>query len=207
MAEIIDSATGAYLVSSGYSSFTAYSLNKTQYKVGDLVYVQMPNAQNDGDKIILGMRQTGDDAYELADNFANVVFFNGRNDSLIKLHDDVGLIGNSETLVAYLGSWDGEYSGVTKIGIEGSFITILKALGAIEGTYGLKLRVMNNVGAITEYNFPCSEYYGNPYNYIYSTRVNQVFTLTTQTTITHIEAYVYQDADFYNENDRLIAVA
>lgn len=207
VAEIIDSATGTYLVSSGYSSFTAYSLNKTQYKVGDLVYVQMPNAQNDGDKIILGMRQTGDDAYELADNFANVVFFNGRNDSLIKLHDDVGLIANSETLVAYLGSWDGEYSGVTKIGIEGSFITILKALGVIEGTYGLKLRVMNNVGAITEYNFPCSEYYGNPYNYIYSTRVNQVFTLTTQTTITRIEAYVYQDADFYNENDRLVAVA
>ena len=207
VAEIIDSATGAYLVSSGYSLFTAYSLNKTQYKVGDLVYVQMPNAQNDGDKIILGMRQTGDDAYELADNFANVVFFNGRNDSLIKLHDDVGLIGNSETLVAYLGSWDGEYSGVTKIGIEGSFITILKALGVIEGTYGLKLRVMNNVGAITEYNFPCSEYYGNPYNYIYSTRVNQVFTLTTQTTITRIEAYVYQEADFYNENDRLVAVA
>lgn len=207
VAEIIDSATGAYLVSSGYSSFTAYSLNKTQYKVGDLVYVQMPNAQNDGDKIILGMRQTGDDAYELADNFANVVFFNGRNNSLIKLRDDVGLIANSETLVAYLGSWDGEYSGVTKIGIEGSFITILKALGVIEGTYGLKLRVMNNVGAITEYNFPCSEYYGNPYNYIYSTRVNQVFTLTTQTTITRIEAYVYQDADFYNENDRLVAVA
>lgn len=207
VAEIIDSATGTYLVSSGYSSFTAYSLNKTQYKVGDLVYVQMPNAQNDGDKIILGMRQTGDDAYELADNFANVVFFNGRNDSLIKLHDDVGLIANSETLVAYLGSWDGEYSGVTKIGIEGSFITILKALGVIDGTYGLKLRVMNNVGAITEYNFPCSEYYGNPYNYIYSTRVNQVFTLTTQTTITRIEAYVYQDADFYNENDRLVAVA
>ena len=207
VAEIIDSATGTYLVSSGYSSFTAYSLNKTQYKVGDLVYVQMPNAQNDGDKIILGMRQTGDDAYELADNFANVVFFNGRNDSLIKLHDDVGLIANSETLVAYLGSWDGEYSGVTKIGIEGSFITILKALGVIEGTYGLKLRVMNNVGAITEYNFPCSEYYGNPYNYIYSTRVNQVFTLTTQTTITRIEAYLYQDADFYNENDRLVAVA
>ena len=207
VAEIIDSATGTYLVSSCYSSFTAYSLNKTQYKVGDLVYVQMPNAQNDGDKIILGMRQTGDDAYELADNFANVVFFNGRNDSLIKLRDDVGLIANSETLVAYLGSWDGEYSGVTKIGIEGSFITILKALGVIEGTYGLKLRVMNNVGAITEYNFPCSEYYGNPYNYIYSTRVNQVFTLTTQTTITRIEAYVYQDADFYNENDRLVAVA
>lgn len=207
VAEIIDSATGAYLVSSGYSSFTAYSLNKTQYKVGDLVYVQMPNAQNDGDKIILGMRQTGDDAYELADNFANVVFFNGRNDSLIKLHDDVGLIANSETLVAYLGSWTGEYSGVTKIGIEGSFITILKTLGVVEGIYGLKLRVMNNVGAITEYNFPCSEYYGNPYNYIYSTRVNQVFTLTTQTTITRIEAYVYQDADFYNENDRLVAVA
>ena len=207
VAEIIDSATGTYLVSSGYSSFTAYSLNKTQYKVGDLVYVQMPNAQNDGDKIILGMRQTGDDAYELADNFANVVFFNGRNDSLIKLRDDVGLIANSETLVAYLGSWDGEYSGITKIGIEGSFITILKALGVIEGTYGLKLRVMNNVGAITEYNFPCSEYYGNPYNYIYSTRVNQVFTLTTQTTITRIEAYLYQDADFYNENDRLVAVA
>lgn len=207
VAEIIDSATGAYLVSSGYSSFTAYSLNKTQYKVGDLVYVQMPNAQNDGDKIILGMRQTGDDAYELADNFANVVFFNGRNDSLIKLHDDVGLIANSETLVAYLGSWTGEYSGVTKIGIEGSFITILKTLGVVEGIYGLKLRVMNNVGTITEYNFPCSEYYGNPYNYIYSTRVNQVFTLTTQTTIIRIEAYVYQDADFYNENDRLVAVA
>ena len=206
VAEIIDSATGAYLVSSGYSSFTAYSLNKTQYKVGDLVYVQMPNAQNDGDKIILGMRQTGDDAYELADNFADVVFFNGRNDSLIKLHGDVGLIANDEQLVAYLGSWTGEYSGVTKIGIEGSFVTILKALGVVEGTYGLKLRVMNNVGAITEYDFPCSEYYGNPYNYIYSTRVNQVFTLTTQTTVTRIEAYVYQDADFYNENDRLVAV-
>lgn len=207
--EIVDSATGTYLVSSGYSSFTAYSLNKTVYKKGDLVYVQMPNAQNDGDKIILGRRQTGNDVYEIADTFTDVVFFNGRDNSLINLKDkDIGLIANdTDQRSIYLGTWTGEYGGVTKIGLEVNFITILKVFGTIEGTYGVKLKVTNNVGAITEFDFPCGEYYGNPYNYIYSTRINKVFTLTTQQTITNIEAYVYQNCDFYNNDEIAIPIA
>ena len=180
VSEIVDATSGLYNVSTGYSTFAAYSLNQAQYAIGDLVYVQMPAGSGTGDKLILGRRQSGTDAYEFADAFADTVFFNGRDNSLIKLTSPVGLIANGDTTSIHLGTWTGEYAGVTKIGIEGSFNTLLKALGAVEGVYGLKLRTVNNVGNVEEFDFPCSEYYGNPYNYIYSTRVNQLFTYTTQ---------------------------
>ncbi len=207
VSEIVDASSGLYTVSTGYSTFAAYSLNQAQYAIGDLVYVQMPAGSGTGDKIILGRRQSGTDAYEFADAFADTVFFNGRDNSLIKLTSPVGLIANGDTTSIHLGTWTGEYAGVTKIGIEGSFNTLLKALGAVEGVYGLKLRTVNNVGNVEEFDFPCSEYYGNPYNYIYSTRVNQLFTYTTQQTLVQIDAYVYQNQDFRDDDEILIAVA
>lgn len=207
ISEIVDVTTGLYTVSTGYSSFSAYSLNQAQYAVGDLVYVQMPAGSGSGDKIILGRRQSGTDAYEFADTFADTVFFNGRENSLIKLTSPVGLIANGNTANIHLGTWTGEYSGVTKLGLEGSFNTLLKILGAVEGTYGLKLITRNNVGNIEEFDFPCSEYYGNPYNYIYSTRVNKLFTYTTQQTLVQVDAYVYQNSDFRDDDEFLVAVA
>lgn len=207
VSEIVDATSGLYNVSTGYSTFAAYSLNQTQYAIGDLVYVQMPAGSGTGDKLILGRRQSGTDAYEFADAFADTVFFNGRDNSLIKLTSPVGLIANGDTTSIHLGTWTGEYAGVTKIGIEGSFNTLLKVLGAVEGVYGLKMRTVNNVGNVEEFDFPCSEYYGNPYNYIYSTRVNQLFTYTTQQTLVQIDAYVYQNQDFRDDDEILIAVA
>lgn len=207
VSEIVDATTGLYTVSTGYSSFSAYSLNQAQYTVGDLVYVQMPAGSGSGDKIILGRRQSGTDAYEFADTFVDTVFFNGRENSLIKLTSPVGLIANGTTANIHLGTWTGEYSGVTKLGLEGSFNTLLKILGTVEGTYGLKLITRNNVGNIEEFDFPCSEYYGNPYNYIYSTRVNKLFTYTTQQTLVQVDAYVYQNSDFRDDDEFLVAVA
>lgn len=207
VAEIVDVAAGLYTVSSGYSSFSAYSLNQAQYAIGDLVYVQMPAGSGSGDKIILGRRQSGSDAYEFADAFADTVFFNGRENSLIKLTSPAGLIANGDTKSIHLGAWTGEYAGVTKLGLEGNFNTLLKTLGAVEGVYGLKLVTKNNVGNLEEFDFPCSEYYGNPYNYIYSTRVNKLFTYTTQQTLVQIDAYVYQNSDFRDDDEILIAVA
>lgn len=82
---------------------------------------------------------------------------------------------------------------------------IFEAFGNYNGSYGIRLFITDNTGAVEKVEFDSSEYFGNPYNYIYSTRLTRVYELTTTKTIIKIEAYLYQKNNFSDFNEDWVA--
>lgn len=197
---------GVYTVGSGYSQFTAYAF--TTYKENDDVYILIPGGDYNKTKFIVGRRMTeSSGAYNVTDELENMVFFHDSNSSLINFSGkSLGIqANNSLTQEILIGTWEGSYAGVSRLGLAPTFTSYLKPLGIINGSYGIRLFITDNTGAVEKVEFDSSEYFGNPYNYIYSTRLTRVYELTTTKTIIKIEAYLYQKNNFSNFNEDWVA--
>lgn len=197
---------GVYTVGSGYSQFTAYAF--TAYKENDDVYILIPGGDYNKTKFIVGRRMTeSSGAYNVTDELENMVFFHDSNSSLINFAGkSLGIqANNSLTQEILIGTWEGSYAGVSRLGLAPTFTSYLKPLGIINGSYGIRLFITDNTGAIEKVEFDSSEYFGNPYNYIYSTRLTRVYELTTTKTIIKIEAYLYQKNNFADFNGDWVA--
>lgn len=197
---------GVYTVGSGYSQFTAYAF--TTYKENDDVYILIPGGDYNNTKFIVGRRMTeSSGAYNVTDELENMVFFHDSNSSLINFSGkSLGIqANNSLTQEILIGTWEGSYVGVSRLGLAPTFTSYLKPLGIINGSYGIRLFITDNTGAVEKVEFDSSEYFGNPYNYIYSTRLTRVYELTTTKTIIKIEAYLYQKNNFADFNEDWVA--
>ena len=197
---------GVYTVGSGYSQFTAYAF--TTYKENDDVYILIPGGDYNKTKFIIGRRMTeSSGAYNVTDELENMVFFHDSNSSLINFSGkSLGIqANNSLTQEILIGTWEGSYAGVSRLGLAPTFTSYLKPLGIINGSYGIRLFITDNTGAVEKVEFDSSEYFGNPYNYIYSTRLTRVYELTTAKTIIKIEAYLYQKNNFSDFNEDWVA--
>lgn len=193
---------GVYTVGSGYSQFTAYA--STIYKENDDVYILIPGGDYNNTKLIVGRRMTeSSGAYNVTDELENMVFFHDSNSSLINFSGkSLGIqANNSLTQEILIGTWEGSYAGVSRLGLAPTFTSYLKPLGIINGSYGIRLLITDNTGAVERVEFDSSEYFGNPYNYIYSTRLTHVYEFTTAKTIIKIEAYLYQKNNFTDSNE------
>lgn len=197
---------GVYTVGSGYSQFTAYA--STIYKENDDVYILIPGGDYNKTKFIVGRRMTeSSGAYNVIDELENMVFFHDSNSSLINFSGkSLGIqANNSLTQEILIGTWEGSYAGVSRLGLAPTFTSYLKPLGIINGNYGIRLLITDNTGTVEKVEFDSSEYFGNPYNYIYSTRLTRVYELTTTKTIIKIEAYLYQKNNFTDFNEDWVA--
>lgn len=197
---------GMYIVGSGYSQFTAYA--STIYKENDDVYILIPGGDYNNTKLIVGRRMTeGSGAYNVIDELEDMVFFHDSNSSLIEFSGkSLGIQANNSSIQEILiGTWEGSYAGVSKLGLAPTFTSYLKPLGIVNGNYGIRLLITDNTGAVEKVEFDSSEYFGIPYNYVYSTRLTRVYELTTTKTITKIEAYLYQKNNFVNFNEDWVA--
>lgn len=197
---------GVYTVGSGYSQFTAYAF--TTYKENDDVYILIPGGDYNKTKFIIGRRMTeSSGAYNVTDELENMVFFHDSNSSLINFSGkSLGIqANNSLTQEILIGTWEGSYAGVSRLGLAPTFTSYLKPLGIINGNYGIRLLITDNTGTVEKVEFDSSEYFGNPYNYIYSTRLTRVYELTTAKTIIKIEAYLYQKNNFADFNEDWVA--
>lgn len=197
---------GIYTVGSGYSQFTAYA--STIYKENDDVYVLIPGGDYNKSKLIVGRRMTeGSGAYNVIDELDNMVFFHGSDSSLIGFSGKtLGIqANNSSTSEILIGTWEGSYAGVSRLGLAPTFTSYLKPLGIVNGNYGIRLLITDNTGAVEKVEFDSSEYFGNPYNYIYSTWLTHVYELAATKTIIKIEAYLYQKNNFVDFNEDWVA--
>lgn len=193
---------GVYTVGSGYSQFTAYA--STVYKENDDVYVLIPGGDYNKSKLIVGRRMTeGSGVYNVIDELDNMVFFHGSDSSLIGFSGKtLGIQANNNSIPEILiGIWEGSYAGVSRLGLAPTFTSYLKPLGIVNGNYGIRLLITDNTGVIERVEFDSSEYFGNPYNYIYSTRLTHVYELAAIKTIIKIEAYLYQKNNFTDFNE------
>lgn len=197
---------GVYTVGSGYSQFTAYAF--TTYKENDDVYILIPGGDYNKTKFIIGRRMTENSgAYNVIDELENMVFFHDSDSSLINFSGkSLGIQANNSLIQEILiGTWEGSYAGVSRLGLAPTFTSYLKPLGIINGNYGIRLLITDNTGTVEKVEFDSSEYFGNPYNYIYSTRLTRVYELTTTKTIIKIEAYLYQKNNFSDFNEDWVA--
>lgn len=193
---------GVYTVGSGYSQFTAYA--STIYKENDDVYVLIPGGDYNKSKLIVGRRMTeGSGVYNVIDELDNMVFFHSSDSSLIGFSGKtLGIQANNNSIPEILiGIWEGSYAGVSRLGLAPTFTSYLKPLGIVNGNYGIRLLITDNTGVIERVEFDSSEYFGNPYNYIYSTRLTHVYELAAIKTIIKIEAYLYQKNNFTDFNE------
>lgn len=196
---------GVYTVGSGYSQFTAYS--QATYKENENVYVLIPGGDYNKSKLIIGRRVSDSNGvYNVIDELEDMVFFHGSDASLINFDGkSIGIQANNRLEQEVLiGTWEGTYAGVSRLGLAPTFTSYLKPLGIVEGNYGIRLVVTDNGGATEEIKFDSDEYFGNPYNYIYSTRLSRVHYFSTVKTIKRIEAYLYQKNNFVDENDNRV---
>lgn len=221
-----DKKNGIYQVSNGTAKFTAYSTNTT-YITNDVVYVQIPNGNWDEQKIILSKKPSGQEnpiAYEkpfdtYVDITGNMITSNPKQFGLLannyessNLHGDIDYI----TIWSYNNpSGDASYKesgielgGYTRLGLQASFQAWLYELGAVKGSYGLRLRVEgvpddegkldedgNEIERETKYYdlyLDSSNMPGNPYNFESYFQQEMVFDVSGISKIRSIDIQFYE---------------
>lgn len=147
-----DKANGKYKVSNGSTKFDAYSTDTTLSKNAS-VYVQIPGGDWSQEKIILCRKPIGDEKpISYKDPFNSFVDITGN--LITQTPKQQGLLANNpepnkviiwayncdESPTNY--KEDGvDLAGYTRLGLKASFQAWLKELGAVKGSYGLRLRI------------------------------------------------------------------
>ncbi len=221
-----DAAKGKYIVSNNGLKFTAFT-EKTDYVVGESVWVLIPNGDYENTKMIIGKNIRYDaDSFiwvnpllgfvdmtgDICENSAKDLFGltanepeTNENPSAQKkyLNDGFSIIKSDLDR--------GGFEGLDKIAITASFKTF-SSIGdyPTKGSFGLhfvittdKEMLSNDTGKIGEneisFDFDSSEMIGNPYNYETFLDQSYVFTFNPeeQGNIKDISCYFYQNCDFY----------
>lgn len=204
---------GIYKVNNGSATFTAYSSNTT-YSKGNVVYVQVPNGDWNEQKIILSKKPNDSEApLSYTKPFDTFVDLSGN--LILQGIEQKGLIANGDTrAIENLWTYNGKpLAGYTRLGVKAEFQSWLRELGAIEGSYGLRLivnqteKIENEEKIINNYifDFNCSDMIGNPYNFESFFSQEILFDISNIEKIESITAEFYQDKDsFLNINKEVI---
>lgn len=221
-----DKKNGIYQVSNGTAKFTAYSTNTTYIK-NDIVYVQIPNGNWDEQKIILSKKPSGQEnpiAYEkpfdtYVDITGNMITSNPKQFGLLannyessNLHGNIDYITiwsyNNLTGDASYKESGTELGGYTRLGLQASFQAWLYELGAVKGSYGLRLKIEgvpddegkldedgNEIERETKYYdlyLDSSDMPGNPYNFESYFQQEMVFDVSGISKIRSIDIQFYE---------------
>lgn len=198
---------GEYTVSDGSASFTAYS-EKTNYTQGASVYVIIPQGNYENKKLIVG-KYLGDDntPYVYTPPTENYVDMTG---NIITTSPSFSLLMNDpdkkNTSSIELNNIN--LIGYNRLGVKVDFQTLVSANTIIAGHYGLVL-VLNGIrndGMDDKETifFDTEDMFGNPYNFIGATTQEKVFDISSYSEITDIEMYLYQNADFIDNQGQKI---
>ena len=156
--ETVDADQGKYMVSTGTAKYVAYSVN-TKYRVGDSVYVTIPNGDYEQQKIIIGKQVTNDSKpFVYTAPFDTIVNI---SENLIPSTVDIhaGLRANCyyDQTAEFIRTeaqkdngeiqkkiWERDFDkenliGYTRLGIQAQFMSWLYTWRTISGDYGLKL--------------------------------------------------------------------
>lgn len=219
---------GEYRVSDGSAEFVAYSETKT-YKVGNYVYVLIPNNDYNQQKTIVGKYVTADSEYytyvKPSDSFVDITnnivdLFNEKNLYVEELDfpkDSYELIanGNKEELILYTGP-QLSLGGFNRMAIKADFKSWLGSQQILEGNYGIAIDIITIDSRTTQedaikrfytVDLDCKGFYGDPYNFenFYTQEaVVDISELTQNQYINQIQVRFYQKKNFVNEDGQLI---
>lgn len=230
-------ANGIYRVSNGSAKFDAYS-SDTTYSNNTNVYVQIPRGDWSEQKIILSKKPDDvDKPISYVDPFDSFVDITGN--VITQTPKSFGLLANNKDLNddgivddepindrVVIWSYNcpdsstqykengPDLAGYTRLGIKASFQAWLKELGAVKGSYGLRLRIeaipedelgLNKDGVEIEplyydLTFDCGEMPGNPYNFESFYQQEKLFDISSFYKIRKMELEFYEISGSFVNN-------
>lgn len=196
---------GEYIVSDGSINFKVYSPDS--YRVGEIVYVLIPQGDYNQQKIITGRKILDSTmAYNYLFPFDTMV-------ELQTLETDQTIYGisagavNEETLaldsIEFFNKKDLNFSNYTRLGFKADFFASIKNLLFID-KYGIKITLIDKEDKNHIFKFDSTEMLGNLYDTKGFFPQEVVFQINNIKTITEIKAELFQGEKFienYN-NDK-----
>lgn len=199
--EVIDRNNGEYLVNYQMSNFIAYSQNQT-YRVGDTVYVTVPQGDFSKQKFIQGKEVSDSD---------NSFIFTRPFDNFIDLTDNLienigqkdggwGLVAKGEILetepiISYEFDDFTNYQGFTILGLQADFKTLISSLEPSSGIYGINLKVYQTEDSSpTTLTFSSKDMYGDTYNFQTWFGQEVLFDISSFDKIKKIEVSFFQNS-------------
>lgn len=193
------SERGVYSVSDGASTYKVYSEN-TSYKVGEQVYVTIPEGDYSKQKIISGKYTAdNDDYYNYVPSFNNFINISGNLNPNLGIYslEANGAIAAKE-IFSETFDLDAAY---TTLGIQAKFMSRFFTK-AYYGTYGLGLRVeyvdaeTKTIKRTAGLVFSNNEMYGNSYQFESYYTQEKIFDIKSLGFISSITLYFYQEKNF-----------
>ena len=193
---------GIYTVNDGSVKFTAYSTDPS-FKIGDSVYVQIPNNDFSEQKIIVGLKPKVDtnQPYDYSQPFDS--FVKGTENLVINSSETYGLKANGEnkSLKIHLSNNYGKTEiPYTHIGIRANFKSVLPD-SVVSGNYGLAYSALESIelnkAKLDTNALDCTKMYGNPYQYFVYTTQEVVYELSDQlNSLDDLQLFFFQESNF-----------
>lgn len=200
---------GEYTVTDGSMTFQAFAETDRYYK-NNQVYVQIPMGDFSNRKLIVGRHSTEDDEKPLiyVSPMESIVPVRILNSDKTR----VGLVANED-----ISHRDELIEGLTTerlfktnlvidypttpynaFYIKADFMCLLQDLLVTSGSYGIKVGLHTKDGDTIALDLNCQkDMFGNPYGYTTYATQSQTYSLNLESDIVAIEAYAYQDNNFY----------
>lgn len=224
--QIVDSSeaqNNKYIVSYQGAEFTIRS-ERTDLKDGDWVYVKTVNNNPSAERLIIGKKIMEQQITPRALEYENFVKVSPNlNINYGTYNDQKTLIANGATggqlLFSYIET-DGYFAGYTKMGLKFSLSTCIET--ATSGTFGVRVRlycidqstssgVAKNFTTLADFSakdfcFDLSDLVSmDPYNSLGYCNQSKMFDITNLL-IKKVEVYLYQNKDFFDDNDMLLEI-
>ena len=210
-----DKKDGKYEVSDGNRIFTAYS-NDIKLRIGDTVYVTVPEGNFENQKMIIGKKTTDNDKpfnftqpfdtfFDMTGNILGENIGNELIANAINQYDNISATEYEQKLLVE--KTDLAISNYTRLALKANFKSWIKE--AVRGDYGLLIvlytkeaNAINEQPKTSRYSFIFnnSDMYGNPYNF--ETNYSQEIVIPLEKVngvINKIQVYFYQNHNFYDK--------
>lgn len=209
---------GEYTVKQDARKFVAYASGTERYRVGQQVYVTIPQGNYDLKKVIIG-RYSADDInpYQYSSPMDAMLVmevfdkFEDSFDSLMVAPSSVDKTFAEDSLVTLEGSivpppanQEQEFGKLHYFGFEGVFTTTLEST---EGNYGVTIHFNENEQP--DLVFDSSEFLGNPYWFDGGFKVQKIFDYDLSN-VTSVRIKLYQGGNFNDdltEDDKIITLS
>lgn len=220
--QIIDDSNsdlGEYTVTNGTTDFIAYTDNQ-QLRVGNWVFVTIPNNDFSQQKIITGKYTSEDTEYYTYVNPLNT-YVNMTGNLVNSTVGVKSLIANhpteKEVIIESIGDCNvytnAEYtedsivfSNFDRLAIQANFRSELSQYNLVSGHYGLSIRIKSFIPSVNEANggyttwtklkLDSANMFGNPYNFFSDSTQQCIFDISEIGNIVGIIISFYQDNDF-----------
>lgn len=184
--------------------------------------VTIPNGDYSNNKIIIAKLESDQiepESYTSQLDLMQIFTENILDTNKVDIEDNGELLANENGGSSYkhlytIYNEKNNLTGYTRLGIAAEFQSLLSNTDTVKGSYGLKFHIYSALPAVPgqiekdgvyEFYLDAADMIGNPYQFNAFSRQEKVIDISMIQNINKIEVYFYQNGNFKDSNDNLIA--